>query len=505
MSQTCPPSSRPSRRKDVRRLAALAQTGLLDTPPSRDFDSVVLIARRMLRCKIALVSLIDRDRQWFKSEFGLELCETAIEHSFCAHAVEADDVLVVPDAAADPRFATNPFVTGAPFIRFYAGVPVRATADEEHPDPVAIGTLCVIDDHPRLPSADDLDTLRDLARLVETYIQAHRIATTSAKLAAERQRHVQQLDREQRQLHQAERMANIGSWRLNLADHVLEWSDQVFAIHGLPVGTAPPLNSALAFYPPHAQPIVAAAVERTIATGEPYELESDFITADGTTKRVRSMGELETFEGRPLALIGMFQDITIQYRMEQALRRTATIDDLTQIPNRAGCNLAIEERILAARERREPLALMLIDLDRFKMVNDRCGHLAGDELLRLIGLRLQAPYLANCFAGRLGGDEFVVLAPMRSGADLDGLVRRLLADLRHSVGYAGGDVSVSGTIGISWLDDGVDGRSDLLRRADIALYEAKREKPGTAKVYGSPAAMNGARRHRASKLRLAAG
>lgn len=467
------------------RLAALASTSLLDTPPEPEFDTIVRLAQRTLRCKIALISLLDGDRQWFKAKCGLSVDETPIEHSFCAHAVGADDILVVPDARADPRFADNPLVVGPPFIRFYAGMPIHHRDRDRAP--TAIGTLCVIHDEPRRLSADEAASLLDLARMTEACIRAREIARAATTLAEDRQCDLRRMDREQRQFRQAERMADIGSWRLSLADQTVEWSTQVFAIHDLPGGQPPPLAAAMDFYPPQAKPVISAAVQGTIATGRPFDVETDFVTATGRTKRVRSMGEIETVDGRPVALIGVFQDITAQHRMAQALRRGATTDELTQVANRAGCDAAIAQRFAGARDRGGAGALMLIDLDGFKAINDLHGHQCGDEVLRRVGALLRASYLSDCFVGRLGGDEFVVV----TAADVDALaaetlVRNLLADLRHRVDVEGKALHVSGTIGMSWLDATVESASDWLRRADIALYDAKRERRGTARVYGRP-------------------
>jgi diguanylate cyclase (GGDEF)-like protein len=181
------------------------------------------------------------------------------------------------------------------------------------------------------------------------------------------------------------------------------------------------------------------------------------------------------------------------------LRRTAHMDDLTGIANRAHFNQFADSAMADTRAAGGGLALLLIDLDNFKSVNDRCGHLAGDDLLRRTAAVLQAPYLADCFPARLGGDEFVLLVPTdRKKADIHALVGRLLNDLVHIVEARDGPIPVSGTIGISWLDeDGLD-RSALLHRADVALYEAKRARRGSGKIYGVPGLIDAA----AAKARL---
>jgi phosphoribosyl 1,2-cyclic phosphodiesterase/CheY-like chemotaxis protein len=142
--------------KEDQRLAALQHLAILDTPPDARFDRVTRIAASALGVPIALVSLIDRDRQWFKSCFGLNVSETSRDVAFCAHVVHQQEELVVPDTLQDDRFADNPLVVAAPHIRFYAGAPLILD------DGNCIGTLCVVDTRPRELSQAELATLRDL-------------------------------------------------------------------------------------------------------------------------------------------------------------------------------------------------------------------------------------------------------------------------------------------------------------------------------------------------------
>ena len=152
------------------RIAELHGLGLLDTEPDDRFDRVTRLAQRLFDVPIALVSLVDTDRQWFKSAQGLDVRETPREHAFCAHALAGDEVLHVPDATLDPRFAENPLVTGAPDIRFYAGHPISG------PSGAKLGTLCIIDRHARSLSDEDKAALRDLAEVVEREIAALHLA-----------------------------------------------------------------------------------------------------------------------------------------------------------------------------------------------------------------------------------------------------------------------------------------------------------------------------------------
>ncbi|MBK8540165.1 MAG: GAF domain-containing protein [Ardenticatenia bacterium] len=146
---------------EPRRLATLHGLRILDTGPEERFDRLTRMAGRLLNMPISALSLVDADRQWFKSVQGLDASQGPREASFCAHAILGDEPMVVPDAFLDQRFADNPAVTGEPFVRFYAGVPVHA------PDGCAIGSFCVIDHRPRELDARDLQLLKDLAGLVE--------------------------------------------------------------------------------------------------------------------------------------------------------------------------------------------------------------------------------------------------------------------------------------------------------------------------------------------------
>ncbi|MBW6396569.1 EAL domain-containing protein [Roseomonas sp. HJA6] len=151
------------------RLAALHGLGVLDKTPEPEFDRITRLAAHLLNAPIALMTLVGRDQQWIKSHFGLEPKEAAPGHAFYRHAMRDDDILVVNDAAGDPRFANNPLVTGEPSIRFYAGAPLRT------PEGDAIGVLCIIDRSARATfSPEQQQILRSLAGVVMAQIEARR-------------------------------------------------------------------------------------------------------------------------------------------------------------------------------------------------------------------------------------------------------------------------------------------------------------------------------------------
>ncbi|NRD52419.1 GAF domain-containing sensor histidine kinase [Corallococcus exiguus] len=169
----------PTPSDEPRRLQALRSLCLLDTPAHERFDRIVRAAAHLFRVPISLVSLVDENRQWFKARIGLDGTETPRELSFCAHAILSPSTFIVPDALKDPRFHDNPFVLGAPFVRFYAGHPLRAT------DGSRVGTLCLIDSQPRDFSDADRTALADMAAWAEGELNA--LDEREARTALEQQ------------------------------------------------------------------------------------------------------------------------------------------------------------------------------------------------------------------------------------------------------------------------------------------------------------------------------
>ena len=167
------------------RLAALYDTGVLDTAPEEDFDDIALLASEICGTPMGLVSLVAVDRQWFKAKVGLDIDETGRDLSFCAHAINGHDLLEVPDATVDERFADNPFVTAEGGLRFYAGAPVVLDGT------YAVGTVCVADRVPRELNAEQRRGLRSLARHAAVQLELRRYARHAGEIADR----MRQLDR----------------------------------------------------------------------------------------------------------------------------------------------------------------------------------------------------------------------------------------------------------------------------------------------------------------------
>lgn len=175
--------SAPKPKNEARRLKILWQYDVLDTVPEEVFDDLTDLAANICGAPIALISLVDEDRQWFKSKIGITIAETSRDVSFCAHAILGDGLFIVPDAAQDDRFKNLPLVTGPQKIRFYAGAPLVS------PDGHALGTLCVLDNQPRVLDDSQQQALIVLARHVVSQLELRR---HSRELAAARENGNQQ-------------------------------------------------------------------------------------------------------------------------------------------------------------------------------------------------------------------------------------------------------------------------------------------------------------------------
>jgi anti-sigma regulatory factor (Ser/Thr protein kinase) len=168
--------------QEAERLETLRKYRILDTKPEKAFDDLILLAAQIFKVPVALISLIDEDRQWFKSRIGVTMTETHRSVAFCAHAIQQPGLFVVPDARRDERFRENPFVVDDPYVRFYAGAPLIT------PEGHALGTICVLDKVPRDLSADEARALDALRRQTQAQLELRRNLIELESALAERDR-----------------------------------------------------------------------------------------------------------------------------------------------------------------------------------------------------------------------------------------------------------------------------------------------------------------------------
>jgi GAF domain-containing protein len=170
----------PTPKNEKKRLEVLWQYEVLDTVPEQVFDELTELAAYICESPVALITLVDEKRQWFKSRLGVDIKETSRDVSFCGHTILQQNVLVIPDTAKDKRFAKNPLVVSEPKIRFYAGAPLIT------PDGHALGTLCVLDKKPHKLSPDQMRALEILSRHVMTQLELRRHGLELAKARKDR-------------------------------------------------------------------------------------------------------------------------------------------------------------------------------------------------------------------------------------------------------------------------------------------------------------------------------
>ncbi|EEF59484.1 GAF domain-containing protein [Pedosphaera parvula] len=184
----------PIPKNEKQRLEVLWQYEVLDTIPEVVFDELTELAAHICEAPVALITLVDENRQWFKSKVGIDLNQTSRDISFCAHAILHEDVLVVADASKDKRFAKNPLVVSEPRIRFYAGAPLIT------PDGQALGTLCVLDKKPHKITPDQKRALEILSRHVMTQLELRRRSLELAKTRKDHDKVLKELEAARRKL-----------------------------------------------------------------------------------------------------------------------------------------------------------------------------------------------------------------------------------------------------------------------------------------------------------------
>jgi len=302
----------------IDRIRGVRKLGILNSDPEERFDRLARLAREFLDAPIAVVSLIGEERPWVKAAAGISTREAAAPSALWEHAMDVPPraALVVADAARDARFSRDPWVTGRPNVRFCAGVALTG------PDGVTLGALCVLDTRPRLPPSDnDLARLRNLAELVEHELQATFLRST--------------VDEQARLLALSEEVSGIGHWRFDFDEQRYTGSSLIYRIHGQDpdrLDTGP--ESLLACYTPDQRREIETLVRRARTTGDDGQFAGEIVRPDGARRHVLVRASCQRDgRGRPVSLVGIFQDVTgvveAQRRMEQTEARFQLISENT--------------------------------------------------------------------------------------------------------------------------------------------------------------------------------
>lgn len=442
---------RPARERE--RLTALRALNLLDTPPEERFDRLTRLACQVFNVPIALISLVDANRQWFKSCQGIADGEAAREESFCAHAILHDEALVIHDARLDVRFHDNPAVTGELGLRFYAGQPLLT------PNGMRVGTLCLVDRAPRSFGETERALLRDLAVLVQ-----NEMLSTEAL-------HEMYKDLERSETRLRAVLDNIKGAVItvdeNDAIETINAAGQTMFGYGADdiVGR----NIAVLLHPDCYREYLTYRRRRPEGRCELIGLRRDAAVFP------IDLGVAQTPIGTQTIYTVVARDISERKNAEAAIRKHAYFDRLTGLPN----DRSLYEHLRTRLGENNALSLLVVGLDGLSEFNSALGHQSGDELLQQLGARLSAIVRSAEMIARLGGNEFAAVLPVnRAGAVK--IARRIRRAL--TAPFAIGQVSIEAetNIGISVFPEHGADADTLIRRADIARQQSRRGSSGFA-------------------------
>ncbi|HHM05900.1 MAG TPA: EAL domain-containing protein [Gammaproteobacteria bacterium] len=287
-------------------------------------------------------------------------------------------------------------------------------------------------------------------------------------------------------LAQAQRIAQLGNWDWDVVSGELVWSDEVYRIFGLkPGATAPTHEGFLAAVHPDDREFVVSAINKALHGVEPYSVEHRIRLPDGSQRLVHEQGEVSfDAEGRPQRIVGTVQDITARKRAEERLNYLAFYDALTGLPNRVLFHDRLNQALLEAARHDRIVAVMFMDLDRFKAINDTMGHETGDKLLKGVAERIVHCIREGDTLARLGGDEFtVVLTEVEKVQDAAKVAQKILKALSQPFNISEREFFITASIGITlypYDDQDING---LLKNADTAMYHAKEQGKNNYQFY----------------------
>ncbi|STX40745.1 Diguanylate kinase [Legionella donaldsonii] len=311
-------------KNEAERLHALRALQILDSSHEERFDRVTRMAKRLFGVSISLVSLVDENRQWFKSAQGIDASETSREISFCGHAINQEGLFIIPNTLEDVRFIDNPLVINHPNIRFYAGYPLKLRQG------IVLGTLCLIDSNPREMNDEDQQLLKDLGGMIEQEIKSIQLAT---------------------------------------------------------------------------------------------------------------------------------------------------LDELTMISNRRGFLTLADHTMKICRRHKKPMAFLLFDLNKFKIINDKYGHHEGDFVLTLFAQIMLESFRECDVIARLGGDEFVTMLVDCDDNEINTILKRFKTNIKNANTTLHKPYNIEYSTGVAHFSYDTDKSIDeMLQEADTAMYEDKQGK-----------------------------
>jgi PAS domain S-box-containing protein len=398
---------------EAQRLEALESYGILDTPSEPAFDDIAKLAALTCDAPIALVSLVGKERQWFKSELGIGIPETPRSVSICASALREKELLVVPDLTRDPRFADNPLVTGDPYVRFYAGAVLRT------PEGLPLGTVCVLDHKPRPHGLKEGQafTLRVLARQVMMQMQLRRAVAERENALREQEDALEAIRESEERFRVIANSAPVPIW-VTSASGPREFTNFAYQeFLGVSYDEALTYDWRRAIHPDHLPRILKEQVAGE-SSGRTFTLECVYKRADGEWRWLRSISQPRLgSHGERNGFIGIAHDITSSKQAEQ---------DLQQM------NQLLEERVNEALAKQAQTEETLRQSQKMEAVGQLTGGIAHDFNNLLAGIVGSLDLMRMRIAqGRTGELDRYLDGAMNSANRAASLTHRLLAFSRR--------------------------------------------------------------------------
>ncbi|QYK54404.1 MAG: diguanylate cyclase [Fimbriimonadaceae bacterium] len=450
------------------RLAFLKRIQILDTEREQIYDDFVTLAAAICEVPIAMISLVDKERQWFKSKMGVEDQETPRDCSFCTHTILGSEPMIIEDATQDPRVSDSILVTGELHFRFYAGVPVTI-----HGYPM--GALCVVDTEPRnLTKAQETSLVvlaRQLSQCLESRLEQMRLEEAKSKQEDEESN----LELARRRFEDLFQNMAVACYTTDIEGIVYEFNQQAEELFGCKAweifGKVDTDHFVL-----EEDKSKALELRTKVVRGQ---------SVQGQERKVRALNHEEIwtlFSARPLlndqrsvtGVINVYHDIAARKKMEselsemnRALESLASTDALTEIPNRRWISDYLEAQFA---DEKNTVSIILLDVDNFKSYNDDFGHQAGDQVLRTVGKIIERSCRGGDRVGRYGGEEFIVVLPNTGLREAKIVAERMRSEIENALWEAR---KVTASFGVASRDQATESLSQLVSVADIRLYSAK--------------------------------
>lgn len=440
----------------------------VDPVPKLDFERLLRLAARVVNMPMAAITVMDGNHHIVPYAIGLGEVEPRVY--ICSYAIKGDGLMIIHDASMDPRFSQMKVVTGPPHVRFYAGSPLISPTGKR------LGTLAFMDSVPRILTAEQKDDIRTFSNQVMVHLELQHQREELHELA--------------KHLQEAQRIASIGSWEHWISEDRLKLSDELYHLFGISKTEFDGrLASLLELVHVEDRGRLMAAHREAMQGKGTVAVECRIVKHDGKVSHFRITGKLFFDKHGEQFLAGTAQEITRKKQDEAQIEHLAFFDQLTRLPNRSFL-LNRLEHVLAIRQRSaDNGAILFIDLDNFKALNDSHGHAKGDELLQHVAHRLQTCVRHCDTVSRLGGDEFVVLLEELGATVIDAashanhVVQKIIKEMNEPFVLEGLTHRITTSIGVALIHGENIDSGELLKRADMAMYQAKNDGRNTMRFY----------------------